>query len=338
MILLFGPTGVGKSTVLELVLRDLNRDVRQAADWNPGRLGPISVRAATGGQPFDWKDFNLRALQALGEVAIDKKVDPLGRRSQSRGTPDDPYGISIAASRAALEKALQHRRPPVFFVDEGQLAWLRVGPKRSVAQAEVFKSLALESGVLLGLAGTYDLWRFSGLNGQLLRRSWPVHFDRYHADNKKDWADWLLVVRYFRGKLPLTFDLEQQADALYERSIGCVGLLKSWLTRSYALALSSDKHGLVRLKHLEHTAIKLSAARKMAADAIAGEKTWDQTAGDEADLRKLLQLPPLNPSERANEDASQDDAHPKVSGGTHGRRAFERKPVRDPVGEPAGVA
>src|SRR5260370_16895334 len=52
-------------------------------------------------------------------------------------------------------------------------------------------------------------------------------------------------------------DLTNSWEYLYERSIGCVGILKDWLARALATAMRCSAPSLT-LKHLENHALSVS--------------------------------------------------------------------------------
>ena len=78
------------------------------------------------------------------------------------------------------------------------------------------------------LFGTYDLLAFHNLNGQLSRRSVEIHLRRYRADREDDRRSFVNTVHSFAQRLPFpgSPDLAADWDYLYERSVGCVGVLK----------------------------------------------------------------------------------------------------------------
>ena len=90
------------------------------------------------------------------------------------------------------------------------------------------------------LVGTYDLMVFRNLSAQLSRRSIDVHFSRYHATNEADVRALKSVLWSFQRNLPVEEepDLLQHWKYCYERTIGCVGVLKDWLTRALLKPLS----------------------------------------------------------------------------------------------------
>ena len=118
-------------------------------------------------------------------------------------------------------------------------------PHRAFATAT---GLFDESGLYLTyvLAGTYDLPIFRNLNAQLSRRSIDVHFPRYDATNPEERKAFQKVLLSFQRHLPLEEppDLIHQWKYFYARSVGCVGILKGWLTKALAEALESSEKTL----------------------------------------------------------------------------------------------
>ena len=109
-------------------------------------------------------------------------------------------------------------------------------------QLDSIKSLANLTKTVHVLVGTYELLPFRNLSGQLSRRSVDIHFPRYRADRREDYLAFQSVLFTFQRHLPLVgnTDLVKDFDFCYERSIGCVGVLKDWLTRALAMALSQE--------------------------------------------------------------------------------------------------
>jgi hypothetical protein len=66
-----------------------------------------------------------------------------------------------------------------------------------------------------------------------------IHLGRYHAEIESQRQHFINALYTFQDRIPLTEkpDLVSKWDYFYERSIGCVGVLKDWLTRSLALVL-----------------------------------------------------------------------------------------------------
>ena len=113
LVLVLGPTGVGKTTLRMKVEHLLIQQMSPLLEADPGRLPFVSVEVVpseTG--RFRWRDYFSRLLAAMHEPLIDSKIirDPRGVHApvSMTGGTDLSY---------AVELALRHRRPPVVFVD-----------------------------------------------------------------------------------------------------------------------------------------------------------------------------------------------------------------------------
>jgi hypothetical protein len=127
--------------------------------------------------------------------------------------------------------------------------------------------------------------------------------------------------------LPLTgeSDLLPCLEYCYERSIGCVGLVKDWLTRALALAMNQGANSVSR-KILEKTAWSLDQSERMARETVDGESDVSEKEEKRDRLRHLLRLGV--PSSAMAPTATR--VHTPVP---HVRpRVGQRKPVRDLVG------
>src|SRR5271165_6307421 len=113
-----------------------------------------------------------------------------------------------------------------------------VSGRRLIDQLDVIKSLANCTRTIHVLLGTYELLALRHLNGQLGRRTIDINFRRYSADNPADVHVFKNTVLTFQKHLPLPAesDLLQMWELLFERSVGCVGILKEWLQRALILA------------------------------------------------------------------------------------------------------
>jgi hypothetical protein len=139
------------------------------------------------------------------------------------------------------------------------------------------------------------------------------------------------VVHTFQRHLPLEEqpDLVSYWDFCYERSIGCVGILKDWLSRTLAVVLKrNDKAATLTLEDLEHHAWSLDQCMVMLAEAKEEEKKLDSSTA-RSDLRAALGLEPVSTPETNLKPVSQRK-----------RRTAVGKPLpkRRPVGEPKNAS
>jgi hypothetical protein len=234
----------------------------------------------------------------------------------------------------AVEQALRYRRPPVVFVDEAQhLARIASG-RRLSDQLDVIKSIANRTETVHVLLGTYELLAFRNLSAQLSRRSIDLHFQRYRAESAEDRQVFCSVLLTFQKQLPFAeaeMDLMATWEFLYERSIGCVGILKEWLMRACVRAI---KHGAVTLspEHLEKTALSASQCEKVLAESREGETRLNDDAHARLRLRTLLGIQP-----RASGDVPSETKQIAGFRNRTKRRPGQRAPQRDLIEEKTQV-
>jgi len=177
------------------------------------------------------------------------------------------------------------------------------------------------------LVGTYELLPFRNLSGQLSRRSIDIHFPRYHAERTEDYTAFRNAVFTLQRHLPLAgeSDLLPHLEYCYERSIGCVGLVKDWLTRALALAMNQGAQA-VSLKMLERTAWSLDQSERMAREAVDGESEASEKDRKRDRLKQILQVGTMtSASAPAPVGVNPSPPHART-------RVGQRKPVRDLVG------
>lgn len=329
LILLLGPPGVGKTTLMWKVQQCLTEKLAPQLQADVGRLPFVAVEAlAPENGSFNWRDHFRRMLIQMDEPLVDHKLHPayleVERDWNGRFTAS-PRPTTGAQRQYALEQALRHRRPAAVFVDEAQhLARMSSG-RRLADQLDVIKSIASRTQTIYVLIGTYELLSFRNLSGQLSRRSMDLHFSRSRAECKDDLRIFQNIVLTFQEQLPAEqhLDLVNMWDFLYERSLGCVGILKDWLARG----LSAAFLGVVRLDRrvLERTALSIAQCEKILAEAREGEARLNETRECSSRLRCLLGL-----TEPALKTQDRDAVMPTKPART--RKPGLRRPQRDRTG------
>ena len=179
------------------------------------------------------------------------------------------------------------------FVDEAQhLARISSG-RRLSDQLDVIKSIANRTQTVHVLFGTYELLAFRNLSAQLSRRSMDLHFQRYGAD-PADRQVFQSVLLTFQKQLPFTEtenELTTMWEFLYERSVGCVGILKEWLMRACVRSIRHGARALSR-EHLEKTALSISQCEKILAESREGESRLHDSEDSRLRFRTLLGIEP----------------------------------------------
>lgn len=330
IIIIIGPTGVGKTTLRLQIERKLIEKALPQLEEDRGKIPVIGIEAvAPKSGNFNWKDYYTRALIALEEPLIQHKIsfdyDIPEIRRNNQGNILLKQSIATNKLRQALEKALIHRRPNIFFIDEAHHLSKMSSGKKLEDQMDCIKSIANMTNVLHGLFGTYQMNVMHDLNSELSRRTKNIHFPRYKLDNAKDLKAFQSIVFTFQKQLPLNVepDLVERWDYLYERSLGCVGILKDWLTRSLGYALEQEDNTITE-KHLKKQAMSVAQCGKIINEILEGEEYFAETQQKISNLRKSLGINP-----KLIEEASKNSSKPKNKSS---QRVGQRKPKRDSIG------
>ena len=332
LILVIGPTGVGKSTLRRRVESALIEKMAPAMENDPGRIPFISIEAvAPDNGVFHWRDHYQRILAQIHEPAIDHKLGlPRGegeRMGTGRYAPW-PRGFTGYQLQQSIENALRYRRPAAVFVDEAQHLGRIASGRKLADQLDVIKSTASRSETVHVLIGTYELLAFRNLSAQLSRRSVDLHFSRYRTESAGDIEVFQNAVFTFQKQLRSCdrLDLPGIWDFLYERSLGCIGILKDWLMQALIVAVRNDSPGST-VAILEKTALSAPQCEKMLQEAREGEARLADNSDTRIRLRRLLNL-----SDAADAPVVSTAKPTKQSRGR--RTPGVRDPQRDQIGFP----
>ncbi|WP_436864770.1 ATP-binding protein [Bacillus fungorum] len=322
--LVLGPSGVGKTTLgasietyfVQNMLDELNEDLCRIPIV---RLELVSSDSGV----FNWKDYYRRALEYLQEPLIDFKVNldepKLTEMEKKKRRFNYHDASSTPELRRSLENALKYRRPVAFLIDEAQHLLKVSSAKRLQDQLDAIKSLANMTNVPHILIGTYELKEFVSLSGQLSRRTAHMHFQRYRADHEEEYHTFLSVLYMFQKHLPLREEpnLIEHGELLYERTLGCIGILKDWLIRCLGDAIDNDKD-TITLAMLKKHALAINALFTLFEEIEQGERLFIENEQERMDLISRIGL----------------KSQKKISSATMKKRhsVGKRNPVRDKVG------
>lgn len=338
LVLIYGAAGVGKTTLLKRVLKHLLEEVLDELEEDRGRIPAVLIEAvAPESGNYNWLDYYERLLSSMGEPLINRKIAVREPRADSVGDKVTAGGSSKngRALRLAVEGVLCHRKTGTLLLDEAQhLAIISSGRKVS-DQLNTIKSLANMTETTHVLAGTYELMLFRNLSGQLSRRSIDLHFRRYHANIPEEREEFINVLYTFQQQLPLpeTPDLVSNWDYFYERTIGCVGVLKCWLLRALIVSINGGKQSLTR-QIIEKRALTVAQCEKLLTESIEGERELREGRGATAKLRERLGLTVKSvKAPKPSGGAPSQGGSPHAAPPKPRRRVGDRNAVRDPAGD-----
>lgn len=339
IIFIVGPTGAGKTKLLQLANKWVIEQLLPQLEIDRGRIPIATVEAVLPKSGlFNPKDHLKRSLRALHEPEelINYKIN-----YGVQGVYCNEEGELIIQSKIietelgwALEQALKHRRPQIFFIDEAHHLLAVASGRKLTDVPEAIKSLANRTKVLHGLAGTYELLTLHEIGDQLSRRSVYIHLPRYNAEYIEDRQFWQSVIWNFQCHLPMaeTPDFLSIWEYLYERSLGCVGILKDWSRNALADALEEEAYTITR-QHLERRELSVGQSRNILKKIKEGENRYAEIEGEVEQLRNELGLG-LKPISRkkALKELSQSSIENTPQSQKHKKAVGQRKPQRDPVG------
>lgn len=338
LVFVYGPSGVGKTTLWRKIQKHLTKELLPLLEQDRERLPFVGLELTSPESGvFNWKDFYKRFLLAMDEPLIEHKAKPEIPTVTPEGKLHIKIGIRSGSAelRLVTERALLHRQPAVILIDEAQhLAKIASG-RRLQDQLDALKSLSNQTGIIIVLLGTYELLVFRNLSAQLSRRSIDIRFRRYSVDSEVDVNAFQSILNTFQHQLPLHEEpnLLARWEYFYERSIGCVGVLKEWLARALAEALDDGGKRLTH-NHCARYALSVAQCEKMLSDAKEGEMRLSES--DESHRRLRVGLG-LEPDVSEHEPVMRTDlvGRQSIPSSTSKprRRTGRRNPKRDPTGE-----
>jgi hypothetical protein len=277
MVLVIGPSRVGKTTLIRLLEKRLLASTLPHLQRNPGMMPFASITVTgPGSGRFDWQDYYKAILRQFNDPFVDSATARIPAR----------------VLREAVESAFIQRKPVAIIADEAHHLAKSASGRRLQDQLDHLKYFENLTGVSHVLVGTYEMRPFRKVNAQLACRSVDVHFPRYDATKTEDARIFRSVVWALQRQLPVVDEpclVEQHWEFLYTRSIGCVGLLKLHLDRALNLALT-EKARTVTWTHLRKTAMSEARVNLALRTALESEAELTEPAGADERLAALLGL------------------------------------------------
>jgi energy-coupling factor transporter ATP-binding protein EcfA2 len=320
LINIIGPAGAGKTVLLSLIKHMLLTEALPGLLTDPGRIPFVAVDAIPSTTAtHNWNDFLLRSLFLLNEPLIEEKELPhIIYSDGKRQTLRQYLTRDIIAPQLvrALEQSLRYRGVSTFIVDDAPYLRRMAWEVRIVEHFRNLREMFQRTGTAFLFVGTYDLLDLM-LNMDLAGwKSVNIHFLRYHFESSEDQLGFQNILLTFQQHAPVIMEpnFVQHVKYLHSGCVGCVGLLKSWLSRALAVALE-DRSGTITFDHLERTKWPLVKLEKLVDEIEQGEDMLMQWKNQREKHLKRSQRQLASP--------------PKLSR----NRVAQRNPVRDRVGE-----
>lgn len=232
VVVLVGPTRVGKTTLTDAVSKRL---VRAKDGLDRDGVPIVRVDATTTDQGFmSTRYMKLRILEELGHPMFQP------------GTYQPRFSMTESAAQLTLNRAFEALGTKYLIIDEAHHL-LRTKSERLIGSSlDNLKCIGNENNVVVLLSGGYELlntcFESAHLNGRLslvdFGRYKPVapqlvHFDRIlvTVDELLPWSSGASLLKY--------------RDLIYEGSLGCCGLVIGWVVRALA---TMHAQGAVQLK------------------------------------------------------------------------------------------
>jgi hypothetical protein len=346
-LLLYGPSGVGKSTVMRRIAERFCAD-----DPDPAHVPVVLIEA----RPSDTGtyvrlDYYRQVLLALKAhvVVQERLVNITAAATPTRASRHATEWLDL---REAVEQALERLHVKAVIIDEAQHLMQVAAPLKPTDQLDWLKSMTNRTSVLHVLVGTYDLFDFRNLHGQAARRGRDIHFPRYHVDTATERPEFVGALRYLLEHVPLPCDISALLAHwrwFADCSVGCVGILKDWLVQTVAATLG-EAGATLTLEALTRHALQPAQRVRLEVEARAGEQkvevgnatSYDQLQaflGPPASPRSvpLLPLAPhALPGPGTPSIPSPDERPPETT--RRRQHVGRRAPARDPVGGAAPAA
>jgi len=257
-----GPTGVGKSRMSKLLISKMV--ARLDGGWRQFNSYPLYIEAPSQYKgEFPWRAFLEELLLLLGEVDLSRKIDLdyTEECKKSGGKGPSVNRLNIGQLERLIRLRVKVLKPVAIIIDEAQNLVEGLSYKDRKANVNRLKNWANTMDTKFILFGTHESREILNLNEQLSRRITPVYFPRY-VKNTEEISEFASFYLGLTQALDLNMSPKINKDFLfiYNHSLGCPGLLATWLYDSIAYCVSKK---LTKISYETFVKNKFSKMRLM---------------------------------------------------------------------------
>lgn len=330
IVLLEGPTGGGKTTLVNAIMRDVRAGLIGPSHPDPCRVVyEICPRPGANGVAFDM-GFWASLAHSGGSPTPGAHRHPDAEAARLLRGYVPGMRPTIESTRRGALAFLRACGTRLVVIDEAQHITEARGGQALARHLDVVKISVDSEDMTFLLVGTYALRAHVLGNGQLARRTKVVHLRPYHPGVDGDVDAFKAILSQLVQALPLR-DIERTQENFEPRvheilfwCAGCVGVLKEWLTDALSLALESARPS-ISWSYMKKTRPAESQLRDMAADIRQYRDACALTSlpAIEADLGFGLKSRDLLRASKASRSSASSSRRPARPG--------SRGPARDPV-------
>jgi energy-coupling factor transporter ATP-binding protein EcfA2 len=268
IIFIIGSTGVGKTTVSKLLLKQL-LEKNKTENIARADIPYIYLKMLSNGhKAISWFSIYNSMLLKGKEILIKKKIKTIIK--DGKVSVDNSSSNKIDALRDSLDSMIKRRNVNVLVIDEAYHL-LRFG--NLVAIMDTLKSISeIKTGFKLVLIGSYNLINLAKSYGQVCRRAEILHFKRYNIKIPNDVEEFTNIIKKLQKKWPCEVipDFTSISCELMNATLGCIGLLKGLLLR--ALQMQLKKHGIWNNEYLVKAAKSIKLIDTIRSEIVRGEE------------------------------------------------------------------
>jgi hypothetical protein len=225
VVYITGPSQAGKSRMVSELRHLLDGDVSTRDKGVMNTVHVTAHNASTNGA-FSTKLFAWDLLQSIKHPFYSALKNSEKERSLFERT-------SEGMLYKAFTRALIDRKVKYLFIDEAQHVKYSAKSGTSLAIMDSWKSMAINSKVVLVIVGAYPILGIIRNSPHLIGRTYKVSLARYFGTDE-DLLEFAAILREFQKSVPpglIDESFMNYTAEFQQYSFGCIGILWRWVVR-----------------------------------------------------------------------------------------------------------